>query len=131
MVWIAYTKIGLDPDNSVIKRLWCITAVLCTPESSFSVNEPQWIINMEIILASQKGEKSVIKKFRYNNKKQISPPRKHPTLCPHLVRQCMCRNRYRCFASRSYRWQFYRLRDTSVGMLLSNGTSDTTLNMGT
>ena len=22
-VWIAYTEIGLDPNNSVIKRLWC------------------------------------------------------------------------------------------------------------
>ena len=21
--WIAYTEIGLDPNNSVIKRLWC------------------------------------------------------------------------------------------------------------
>ena len=23
MVWIANTEIGLDPNNSVIKRLWC------------------------------------------------------------------------------------------------------------
>ena len=23
-VWIANTEIGLDPNNSVIKRLWCI-----------------------------------------------------------------------------------------------------------
>ena len=23
-VWIADTEIGLDPNNSVIKRLWCI-----------------------------------------------------------------------------------------------------------
>ena len=24
--WIANTEIGLDPNNSVIKRLWCINA---------------------------------------------------------------------------------------------------------
>ena len=24
MIWIANTEIGLDPNNSVIKRLWCI-----------------------------------------------------------------------------------------------------------
>ena len=25
MVWIANTEISLDPNNSVIKRLWCIS----------------------------------------------------------------------------------------------------------
>ena len=25
-VWIANTEIGLDPNNSVIKRLWCINS---------------------------------------------------------------------------------------------------------
>ena len=27
-VWIANTEIGLDPNNSVIKRLWCTTVIL-------------------------------------------------------------------------------------------------------
>ena len=27
-VWIAYTEFGLDPNNSVIKRLWCTVMIL-------------------------------------------------------------------------------------------------------
>ena len=29
MDWIANTKIGLDPNNTVIKRLWCTNQTAC------------------------------------------------------------------------------------------------------
>ena len=68
-VWITNTEIGLDPENSVIKRLWCIRSIgvflRCSRAANSVVGGPIWlrfelIHNIMHVLVTSKFEKDRI-----------------------------------------------------------------------